>query len=72
MTTNWQWTKEEVEDEFDVTLTKRQWEIILEEVDGREDWEEPWDVIEEVVLNIESYEEEHDWWGERLRLIDGE
>ena len=67
MSTNWQWTKEEIEDEFDVTLTKRQWEIVLEEVDGREDWEEPWDVIEEVVLNMASYEEEHDWWDKRLK-----
>lgn len=45
-----------------VKLTDSQWDIVLEEVRGRDDQEGFFEVLDDVVLNIESYEQEHAWW----------
>ena len=57
------YSREEVEELYKVKLTDRQWEILQEEVEGKEDWEDTWvDVIDDVIENLKSYEEEHGWW----------
>ena len=54
--------KQEVETLHGVKLTEKQWDIVVAEVAGKEDWELEAQVIEEVVNNIEGYEAEHQWW----------
>lgn len=52
----------EIETRFATKLTDRQWNILLQEVEGKEEWELEAQVVEEVMTNLESFEREHDWW----------
>lgn len=60
--------KKEVEDFFSRKFTDREYEIILEEVEGRDEDEESIDfVLKDVVNNLEDYVAEHDWWNAQVR-----
>jgi hypothetical protein len=60
-------TREEVEDQYELTLTDNQWSILLEEVAGREDDEEIWDVIDNTIADLEFLEAEYAWWAEQVK-----
>ena len=61
-------SKKEVEDFFSRKFTDKEYEIILEEVEGRDEDEESIDfVLKDVVNNLESYVAEHDWWNAQVK-----
>ena len=59
--------KQEVESLHNIKLTDKQWDIVVAEVAGKEDWELETQVIAEVVGNIDEYEKEHDWWDSLIK-----
>jgi hypothetical protein len=62
MTFNPIYTREDLNYKYDIDLTDSQWEMIQEEVANRSEDEDGWAVIEDVCLNLESYEQEYlDW-----------
>jgi len=56
-------SRAETEGLYDRKLTDRQWEILQEEIAGKEEWESIDEIVEEVMENLESYEDEHNSWG---------
>lgn len=55
-------TRDDLDSRFNITLTDKQWAIVLAEVSERDNDEDGWVVIEDVCRNLESYEQEYDWW----------
>lgn len=58
--------RQEIESQYSVTLTDNQWRILLSEVENKDDNETTDEVVLDVVTNIVSYEQEHQWWETQL------
>lgn len=54
--------RQQIEADYNISLTDNQWRILQAEVDEKEDWEDTDGVIQDVCDNIISYEQEYEWW----------
>jgi hypothetical protein len=59
------YARKDIEAQFDVTFTDKQWKILLDEVES-DDERSKKEVIEDVVTNMSQYEEEDQFWQEQL------
>jgi hypothetical protein len=59
------YARKDIEAQFGVTFTDKQWQILLDEVEG-EDEHSKKEVIEDVVTNMATYEKEYQWWQEQV------
>lgn len=60
-------TRKEVEDQYEITLTDNQWAIVVEEVEGKEDGQDDWQVIDDTIADLEFLEAEYAWWAEQVK-----
>jgi hypothetical protein len=59
------YARKDIEAQFGVKFTDKQWQILLDEIEG-EDERSVKEVIEDVVPNMATYEEEDQWWQEQV------
>lgn len=57
--------RQDIDKQYNITLTDNQWRIIQAEVADKEDWEDADEIIQDVCENLASYEQEYDWWENR-------
>ncbi len=56
------YSRAKLNDWKNISLTDNQWRIVKAEVVGSDYDEELWEIIEDVVDNIDDYEKEYEWW----------
>lgn len=54
--------RQDIEIKYNITLTDNQWRIIEAEVSDKDDWEDDNEIIDDIVSNLKSYEDEYAWW----------
>lgn len=64
--TNPTFTRAEIDQRYSLTLTDTQWQIVLEEVEGKDSDQTDWQVIDNTIADLDFLEEEYAWWQQKL------
>jgi len=59
------YARKDIESQFGISFTDNQWQILLDEIEGEDEYSVK-EIIEDVVSNMESYEQEYASWQEQV------
>ena len=58
--------RQSIQAQYDFVFTDNQWSILLQELEGKEDWESDDEVIQNTITDIDYLEELYAWWEDQL------